>query len=110
MVGRLYQGFLCPARAPTFELRSLAFKDQSGYAIQDSDEGWSDIHGYAKAVRREFVLISESTIPEEDQKALVEFSEVMREQSLHTGRVIEALYLSPPSVRFNCHPETSIWN
>jgi len=52
----------------------------------------SDIHGYAKRVRRYLALIAESNLPDEDKKALVEFSEVLRAQGLHIGRVMKYLY------------------
>lgn len=51
-----------------------------------------DIHGYEERVRRYLVLIAESGIPDEDKKALVEFSEVLRAQGLHIGRVMKYLY------------------
>ena len=47
-----------------------------------------DIHGHEERVRRYLVLIAESDIPGEDKKALVEFSEVLRTQWLHVGRVM----------------------
>jgi len=49
----------------------------------------SDIHGYAERVRRYLALIAESSLPEEDKKALVEFSEVLSAQGLHIGRVMK---------------------
>jgi hypothetical protein len=51
-----------------------------------------DIHGYEERVRRYLVLIAESSIPDEDKKALTEFSEVLRAQGLHIGRVMKYLY------------------
>lgn len=51
-----------------------------------------DIHGYEERVRRYLALIAESGMPEEDKKALVEFSEVLRAQGLHVGRVMKYLY------------------
>ncbi len=51
-----------------------------------------DIHGYEERVRRYLVLIAESSIPDEDKRALTEFSEVLRAQGLHIGRVMKYLY------------------
>ncbi len=58
----------------------------------NSEEERPDIHGYAERVRRYLVLIAESNLPDEDKKALVEFSEVLRAQGLHIGRVMKYLY------------------
>ena len=51
-----------------------------------------DIHGYEERVRRYLALIAASGIPEEDKKALIEFSEVLRAQGIYIGRVMKYLY------------------
>jgi site-specific recombinase XerD len=58
----------------------------------DTEAPRPDIHSYEERVRRYLILIAESSIPEEDKKALVEFSEVLRAQGLHIGRVMKYLY------------------
>ncbi|MBI3859461.1 MAG: tyrosine-type recombinase/integrase [Thaumarchaeota archaeon] len=51
-----------------------------------------DIHGYAERVEQYLALIARSEIPDEDKKALTEFSEVLRAQGLTLGRVMKYLY------------------
>ena len=51
-----------------------------------------DIHGYEGRVRQYLSLIERSDIPDEDKKALVGFSEVLRAQGLTLGRVMKYLY------------------
>jgi hypothetical protein len=80
-----------PGRLP-FNHGSLPLKGESGNALVYGENDRSDIHGYAIRVRRYLALIAESNLPDEDKKALVEFSEVLRAQGLHIGRVMKYLY------------------
>ena len=51
-----------------------------------------DIHGYAKKVTSSLALISRSGMADEDKQAIKDFSEVLRAQGLHIGRVAKYLY------------------
>src|SRR5438445_2752552 len=89
--GHLHDGRSRPGRLP-FNYGSLPSKGESGNALVYVENDRSDIHGYAERVRRYLALIAESNLPDEDKKALVEFSEVLRAQGLHIGRVMMYLY------------------
>jgi len=59
-----------------------------------------DIHGYEERVRRYLVLIAESGIPDEDKKALIEFSVYYSNpgKSIATGSAITLTVSSTNSI------------
>jgi hypothetical protein len=62
---RLVRRISRPGRLP-FNHGSLPLKGEIGQALVYRENDRSDIHGYAKRVRRYLALIAESDLPDED--------------------------------------------